>query len=269
MPETEESLFQTEQPKEEPKPVSILPEALKGKSPEETYMLLKQEHERDMQEQAEALKQAQIPAAPVYEPPPAPTYQPPVQAPDTNYYADPEKFLKDEVNRRVAPLVQAQVQSNRNVAREVFQKTIPDDEWSKYRNEIEQFVGMVAPEAIAQDALGVYKSAHIFVRGKHLDEIVKERSKNVAKDAVREILAEAGIDDGKINSLFETPQPAQRSSLFQSNVGVVPQTAQARSFNPNAKPKVQLSDREKIVAQKFGMTPEEYRLWGEAEGGLK
>lgn len=269
MPDPKDSLFtglpdNLPKPEEPPKPASNLPEALQGKNVEEVYASLKDEHERVLRErEAEIL--AQKPQAPVYQQPPvqqAPVI--PQPQPELEYYQDPGRFLEEQLNKRVAPLVDAQVQNNKQVAREVFRNSLPPGEWDKYQGEIEQFVSQVAPQALASNALGVYNAAITFIRGNHIEEIVKERSRSEAKNILKEVLAETGGDESRFNSYFEPAQPQPRTSLFQSTTGTIPKTAPARpaASAGNAPAKTKLSDEEHKVAVHFGMSDEEYAKWG-------
>jgi hypothetical protein len=270
MPDPKDSLFtglpsDLPKPEEQPKTASSLPEELQGKSVDEVYSKLREEHERVLREREAEL--AQKPQAPVYQ------QQPPVQQapvipqqpqPELEYYQDPGRFLEEQLNKRVAPLVDAQVQNNKQVAREVFRNSLPPGEWDRYQGEIEQFVSQVAPQALASNALGVYNAAITFIRGNHIEEIVKERSSSEAKRILKEVMAETGGDEAGFNRFFEPSQPQPRTSLFQSPTGTIPKTAPARpaASAGNAPAKTKLSDEEHKVAVHFGMSDAEYATWG-------
>lgn len=257
--EGQESLFADKTPPKED-PDANLPDPLKGKSKEEMYNMLREEHDRELQAKENELlkkKLAEVPAQqPVYQPP-QPTFQQPAQ--ETSLYTDPDKFMEEQLNKRLAPLVNTFQQSSVELAKEQFKSAIPPDEWEKYGGEMEQFVENVDPRIKGSQPLNTWKAAQNYVRGKHLDEIADARASNKAKELLKEILAETGADEGKLGEYFNrSATPAPRSSLFQAGTGTIPQSSPPRKMSTATQPKARLDSLQQKIADAFGMSSDEY-----------
>lgn len=255
----------------------VLPDALKGKTPEEIYAALKAEHIREMSEQTEDYAQklerlAQTgggggaqPASP--QQPAQPGGQFPFTPPNAEPgldLANPEEYLNRQVDRRIQPIVESMVASGREAGRSLIQQKIPKEHWERFSKEIESFVDQTTPQVQANTK--VYEIAYNWVKGQHADELIEERATSKTKEAVVEVLKEMGIDTEKIPAHTlggsKPQEPARQTSLFQGRTGV-PQTAMPRSGSAatSTATKGRLSDVEKLMCQKFEMSEEEYMFY--------
>lgn len=242
-----------------------LPEELKGKSPSEIFKTLQAAHIQEMaqtqQDYATKLEHLALvpPAAPVASP--AQQQQMPQQPePEPQFdLSNPDAYLDHQVNKKLAPLVQSVVASGRETGRQLAKQKYKDD-FDKWGAEIEQFVDSTSPQM--QLNPGVYDIARNFVRGQHVDEIIKERTESGLKEAVRSTLGELGFDVGEVDSRMAerqaAAQPAARPSLFANRqVSVsVPRSGAAANGGNGARGK--LSQAEKLMCEKFNMSEEEY-----------
>lgn len=267
-------------------PPAPLPEALKGKSAEEMYAMLKDEHTTIM-DGVKAKKYDELttpPVQPVTPPakPPARQAPPPPHKPladstvQTSYQQpqppeqidpvmDPGGFMQQQLDQRIGGLVQTTVGALRNTNREVFKQSRSD--YDKYSEEIEQFVDALHPQLQANPE--AYRRGYDFVRSTHIDEIIAEGTKAGTAGALATALADAGLDEGQIAGIVaktngnvqpagEVPAP----SLFQPNVGVPPRVASSTTTPapnvPAPRTGGKFSKQEHQMMERFEMTPEEW-----------
>lgn len=264
-----------------------IPEQLKGKSPEEVYAALRDEHERVLSETEQKFKaeaydsrstqQRQEPQQQQqYNPPPPPNYpvyggQQQQQAPDM--YSDPEGFMDHQLQKRMGPIIQSTYTSLRESNKNAFKAQIGADEWSKYGSEIEQFVAGLTPQV--QIDPRAYQTAYNYVRSIHIDEITQSKAEELAEQRVKERLENMGIDpslaagtsgsvEQRIEQAVDQHEDRRRyeprgSSLFQRDTGTVPETY-GRSGAPRGgqKARAKLTANERRLAEQFDMTEEEY-----------
>lgn len=286
--------------KEEENQVNI-PDELKGKSPEEIYQRLSEENQRLLSEQEKALKaqyfdesnkqtqggqqggQQNQQRYPQYNPQ---QHYVPAQSggeedqPDP--YTEPEKFMDMQLNKRLNPLVNQTVQSFRGVARQNFRQQVGNEEYEKYKDEIESLMDSFSPQV--QMNPEAYETAYHIVQANHLDEITSSRAEQLASEKLQKTLLNLGIDQeqlkqalgGEDQSGQQTQQTQQlqqsqnyqpQSSLFQRNIGV-PVTESSKQgsvpFNgQNKGGKSKLTEDQKRMAKEFDMTEEEYAEWAD------
>jgi exonuclease VII large subunit len=267
---------------------SSLPEQLQGKSPDEMYEMLKQEHERVVNKlKAEKFDQKTEtpPAQPQQQPArQAPSYPPPspqggrgegtrvgyggAGEAEPDIYTDPEGFMDRQLQRRLQPLIQTQTQALRSTNQQMFQQSV-GEEYEKYKDELEQFVDALHPQLQVDPR--AYKQAYNYVRSLHLDEIVEEKSKSKATESLATALADAGLDEEQIATVVQRAsgntggsvrEAAPDSSLFQSNTGI-PRTASSNTKRqetdvPSGRAKGRYSPRERQMMEEFGMSPKEW-----------
>jgi len=152
---------------------------------------------------------------------------------------DPLNFMDRHFQARTAPLVQQSLeltaQQNREIARlNLSNQKLWDDPdaptvWSKYGTEIDEFMNKFPPDV--RSKADAYEAAVRWVRSNHVDDEIKER---MAKQKERENVtfaegASGGAGGGK-------------------------------------KKTVVLSDAEKTVARKLGITEEDYIQYRDAAG---
>lgn len=267
-----------------------LPQELQGKSPAEVYDLLKQEHSRVLEDETKNLKaklhdyeanqQAQVssqqpssPTAPYtqqYQNETTPTYQygygaqQQDQGPD--YWSDPEGFLDKQFERRVAPMAQMTFENMKEINKQNFRSRIGEAEWAKYGQEISNFVNGLSPQMQANPK--AFETAYNMARSQHVDEIVQERATQESDNRLRRSLAALGYDEDQIEAAVaaangeEPPKTAGNNvsrSLFQNDTGTVPSSqGPARVSAGPRKQQRKLNREQKAMAEKFGMTDEEY-----------
>lgn len=266
-----------------------LPPELQGKSKEEMYDTLKAEHTRvvneiksdkldDLLSGAKGGQTATPPAAPARQappstpqntnqgPPPVSYQQPMEQAADP--VMDPGGFMQQQLNARLAPIVQTTVSALRATNREVF-KGKKGEEFDKYEEEIEQFVSALSPQLQADPR--AYQQGFDYVRSLHLDEIIEEKSAARSAGTLAQTLAAAGVDEAVITQVVQAQgnggapaaEAPARSSLFQPQVGVPPRVASAAS-SPSAggaqaaRTNQKFTAKEKEMMEQFDMTPDEW-----------
>lgn len=243
-------------------PASVLPDPLKGKSADEIYKILQAEHIKEMAEKETELRLSAARAA-TPPPPTQPTQQPQTQdfgfvPPRTDQEAptmleNPERYLDEQFNRRMGPLVNAFTQSQRESAKMLAMQKIPKEEWDEFGGEIEAVVQGMHPTIQIQPK--AYELAYQLVRGQHLDTIADRRAEKKAEELAKKILFDMGIENPNM------PGPTvqqQRQSLFQGPVGVPTVSTPAGNTNPRGAGRSKLSADEAEVARKFNMTEDEY-----------
>lgn len=285
------------QEEEKPKEESTLPEQLRGKTAEEIYELTRQEHERvvneikakkfDESNKAQEQKpKPQAPRIPGQPPrtagqgqggtPPsqshaATTGQPPRQV---RYWEDPEGFMDQQLNQRIAPLVQTQVQALRGTNKTLFKQQVGTDKFAKYEDEVEQFVDALSPQLQADPR--AYEQAYKYVQAQHLDEIIREETEKSRTAGLADALADAGLEPEQIAAIVskaggngeqqakQQDEPEYRSSLFQPNTGI-PRTASgsqsASAGNTATAPKKgagRYTQEERRMMEEFEMSPQEW-----------
>lgn len=257
---------------EEPK--FVIPEQLKGKSPEEMYQMLSDENERLLREERDKAEQEYKKSTP----PPIqgqqrqqPSYpqQYPQQYQQQNEpdpYTDPEGFMDVQFQRRMQPLVNNTVNSLRSVNRSNFTQAVAKEDWEKYSGEVEAIIDNFSPQI--QMHPDAYKQAYNIVLANHMDEVVGSKAEKIASERLQRTLLELGIGPEQLQGVLNgdgPPKQEERPSLFQRNVGVrTPVTERANSSHtPYSPPKGSggLSQEEKEIAKKFGMEPDEYKDW--------
>ena len=260
---------------------SLLPEQLQGKSPEEVYEALREEHNRVMNEYKaqkldEALKgkeeqgvnphppkqRGRVDDARRYQQAPPP---PQSNEEEPDYWTDPKGFMENQLNRRLSPLIQTQTAALRGTNKQMFMQKM-GDEWQKYGDEIEQFVDALHPQLQVDPR--AYQQAYNYVRSLHLDEIIEEQADSRAAQKLADRLADAGMEQEQIASIISgaSPQQIQQQSesrsLFQTPTGV-PRTGSSSTGAPRQNVGVQTkrkaySAEEKKIMEQFGMSPKEY-----------
>jgi hypothetical protein len=266
-----------------PEGSSGLPEQLVGKSPEEVYQILSQEHNRVVDDAvtnrlAELTNNRQTQNQQAQKPQTQSRTQQNVQYPqgnqvnqqaqqqqdDDNYWLDPKGFVDKQFQKRVQPLVQATVTNMRSTNREMF-KDKHKEEYDKYGDEIETFIDNLNPQV--QMHPDAYKVARNYVLSTHLDDVVdekvKQRSQGKLQDRVDK-LYDMGFNEEQIQNILamegeeqdNTPQQ-QNVNLFQRTVGVPPVA------KPKPKPRARSESKkvnplEKEMMEEFGMSKEEW-----------
>lgn len=279
-------------PKEEEK--SNLPEQLQGKTPEQMYEILSQEHQREVerikakqfdeqqqkQQQPQQQQQQQSQQRPsqgyrprqqpnYYVPPTYPQGQQGQQEQEPDIFTDPDRFMDAQFKKRVEPLAQSYTQSLKETNKQNFRARIGEEEWNKYGEEVEQFMESLSPQVQIQPQ--AFETAYNFVRAQHVDEIAKEKSEQQASEKLQETLLKLGISPDRLKEVAgqegQGQQPGSEEtvqSLFQRPTGAassVPHTAASSgggSTGGNKKGKRRLSDEERRLAEEFGMSEDEY-----------
>lgn len=249
-----------EKPKED---VSKVPEELKGKSIDEIYTLLSEEHEKEM-EQAKAemskpmeqQKPSSPPSGPQYQYQ-APQYSPPPQEEDeVDLVSDPDRFMEKQFKKRLDPLVHNTYNSMKEMNKQSFIGRVGAENWDKYGQEVEIFVNALSPQI--QINPQAYQQAYQYVLSTHLDEIVDSQSTQKASEKLQKTLIRLGIDPSSLNDEDDDTQAQpERKSLFMRNPARAT-TQPVKSAKTDTKPKRKLSAEEKKVADAFDMTDEEY-----------
>lgn len=240
---------------------TALPEVLKGKTPEEIFKILQAEHISEMsaetQRHASTMEQIATRPAPQQYPFVPPSQQQAPVAPQEFDIANPDAYLQDQVNRRMAPIVASMAQAGRDTGRSLLTAKISPEEWKKYGADIEQLIDGMAPAAQAQPR--AYESAYNVVRSMHIDEIITERVGTEAKKLAGQILTEMGVDASKLGGNGEVSTP--RPSIFQGRTGVATSAPRSTSAALGGAGKPKLSEAEKLMCSKFEMTEDEYILY--------
>jgi hypothetical protein len=258
-------------------PAEELPQELQGKSPAEVFKLLQGEHQRVLgeiakaqaldaqQRAAEATRQVQRQA------PPAPPAMPPMPQEDVNLLTDPDRFMDLQFQKRVQPMVQTIVGSQRATNRDLMRMNVArgeDNDYDRYAEEIETFVNQLVPEM--QVHPDTYKVAYNFVKSRHLPEILAEQGKKAearARAEISKVLSERGVNATELlpEEAAPPPPPDPFGSLFQTRTGVrtAPQPPVVSRGNPppNGNPARPLNQVERLIAAEFGMSDAEYRQY--------
>jgi hypothetical protein len=234
-----------------------LPEALQGKTPAEMYALLQQEHMRELEEAKKAVVPPPPPPQPVqqptYTPPP---YVPPTQTtPDVDLFSDPNTFMEQQFQQRVAPLAQAVSTTMRSTNREIFKNKLGAEEWETFGQDIDKFVDSLHPTVQMQ--LEAYEAAANYVKGKRLPEIIEKETAKRSEETVKKVLEEYGLTPQ------QTPPPVPKTSLFQPVTGVVTPPSPPRHFSPTAPKRSKLTEDQQRLAKHFDMTDDEYLKYAE------
>jgi predicted transcriptional regulator len=263
-----DELFKGIDPKETEKE-SNLPDELKGKSAEEIYKMLQEEHNKELgtveteKAKLEAEKAALERVGKSEVTKPTQVYHP-TQEQEQDLWTDPNAFLTKQLEQRIAPIVADFSQSMRQANRDNFAAKIGTDEWGKFGGEIEQFVNGLAP--IVQKSPEAYATAYTFVRGMHADEIVEDKVSKAVEKAIQETLKNLGLEEKISEVIVEEKQP---KSLFQRNTGVPVVSANKRSVKfDSLKPSPGLTLEERKAAIGFGMTEAEYARAKKEEGSV-
>lgn len=265
---------------------SNLPESLRGKTPQEIYEMMNEEHNRvvnqtvteltqqfgQQQPSQQQQQQPRIPKAPPYRP-----RQEEEEPPDLNY--DPDGFMEYQFNKRLTPILQQQVEIARGQNRNFFQSKIGDEEWKKYGPEIEQFVDNLHPQIQAHPE--IYQRAYDLARSSHYDENIEEESNKRSLGTVTKVLASMGYTPEQVTDILKsvangTPlekltqqsndavQQNARQGLFQPNTGVKPMVDPLKTSVQSAYPKTGPTKKKErhpdaqAVMEAFGMDEKEY-----------
>lgn len=231
-------------PPSPPQQGSALPEPLQGKTPEQVYDMLVNEHNRIMAEQAVA----KPPEKPKVQEPQVPTFQPPVvpAAEPANILQEPERFVQEQFNQRVQPLIDSVIAGNRELSRQNLVSQVGKEEYETYKEEIEKVVSSLDPRL--QVSPNAYMVAFKFVQASHLDDVVSKKAESLAEKKVREAFQRLGMEP----PTAEQPAPQPRG-LFQQ----APAVASPRPFNPQQN-QTKLSAAEKAAAKAMDLTEEEF-----------
>lgn len=260
-------------PEKKEAPKVELPEQLKGKSPEEMYTIMSQAHNDEMTSEINKVK-AQFATAP--EPKDdegkggdpnkrEPTYTPGAPLPGdeetgVDFYSNPEGFMEQQFQKRMAPIAQTFVATQRESNRRNFARDNKDD-YDKYGKDVEKVVDGFVPQIQADPR--AYDVAMKYIKADHLDEIVAERSDKLVEEKVFETLQKLGIDTSNVpkGEGNQEPQTSQRgNSLFQPNIGVPPtERSSPQPVNNGPGRKKALSSVEKEIAAEFGLSEDDYR----------
>lgn len=290
-----ESIFQSlpdNLPKgKQPEQEVVLPDELKGKTPQEIYARLSQEHQRvvgdldkDHQLEVANLRSQQPPPVQQQQQQPQPQQQPgqqqqvagyPYQQVGTeeepDFLTQPDQYIERQFQKRMAPLVGSFMNSQKEAAKALFQQQVGKEEWDKYGKDITEFVDKLHPTL--QVDVRSFHSAYKVVRGDHVDEIANARAVQIAEQTVKKVLTSLnipGLSEEKIGAILQgggeqgeqTGQQKQKpaSSLFQPATGTVPHTEGPRPFATEQQQQgtVKLTPLQKQMAEEFGMTDQEY-----------
>lgn len=225
---------------------SNLPEQLQGKSAEEVYQLLSQEHMKEVnqlkaekfdqqqqqgsgenQQQSQQTQQAQQGYQQNYQQYPSynqQTYNPYQYGQgfqqqqqqgyeEPSIWEDPDQYLDRKLQQRLNPLIQQNVQSMKETNKQVFRQQIGQDEWNRFGNEIEQFVNSLSPQLQADPR--AYQQAYNFVRASHVDEIANERANQQANQKLRSTLQQLGVPEEKIQSIVSDASQSGNQAQVQ------------------------------------------------------
>jgi hypothetical protein len=278
---------------EEEKQESNLPQELQGKSPEEMYQLLSNEHQREVErlkaqkldemqqsqqsgqqesQQQQSQQQYQQPQQPTYSPSYSPYgQQSQGQQQSADLFTDPDRFMDEQFNRRLQPLAQSYTQSLKETNKQQFINSIGNEEWEKYGSEIQQFIDSLSPQIQIQPQ--AFQTAYNFVRAQHVDEIASQKATQQASEKLQETLLKLGVSPDRLKEVMSEEQGTQpgsqekasqqSSSLFQRNTGAsssVPHMAASSGGGSSgqSKGKRRLSETERKLAEEFGMSEDEY-----------
>ena len=258
-------IFDKVPPVAPPKVDSQLPEELKGKSADEIYTALSEEH-NSLTTAAELKHQTELAEArkPIEEPgPPAPPFVPPPQEEEEpNILTDPDGFMEKQFDKRLAPLARQTIESQRTANKEIFRSRIGNEEYEKYGQEMDEFMDKLHP--MLQGNFKSYEAAYDFVRSRHFDEIADGMADKKATTKLMGILQKKGLSPEEITQFIAGEEPVTKSVTNQSGlfkpVTGLQQISNAKviPFNP-ATVKARITDPdERRMMEEFGMTDEEY-----------
>jgi len=244
---------------------SQLPEELKGKSADEVYAALSAEH-NSITQAAELKHQTELAEARklvVPEPKlrPAPTFTPPGEEEEPDFLTDQEGFMERQFNKRLAPLAQQTIESQRATNKEIFRGKVGNEEYAKYEEEIEDFIGRLHP--MLQGNFKSYEAAYDYVRSRHFDEIADSMADKKATTKLMTILQKKGYGPEEIAQFIgsdePSPKPAAPTGLFRPVTGLQQiNDVKTVPFNPTTV-KARVTDpQERKMMNEFGMTEEEY-----------
>jgi hypothetical protein len=287
MPEPQKSIF-AGLPDNLPKPPEgapkvELPAELQGKTPEEIYTSMSTAHHQEVdaavnKTKAEIADKAATAKPDEPKPGEKPRYGPYTpgqqqatqqqaaqQAADPDQYLDPEGFMAAQFDKRIAPLATATVSAMRESNKQGFVNGLPEGEYEKYGEEIEQMVSGFAPQV--QMHPNAYRVAYNYARSLHVDEISTAKGDEIANQKLTKVLAGLGIAPEAVKKAMESGEPVKpkvgqpASSLFQPNVGVPvvetstpPTTVSSTPVRKTPKK----TDEQKRIMSEFGMDDKEY-----------
>jgi hypothetical protein len=240
-----------------------IPEELKGKSPEEIYDALANEHTKEVEEMRKDFL-AKLPKVSPEEPKIEPkVYQQPiVSAPVIqDYYTNPEEYVKGITQQQINNVVGNYSANQRPINEQVFIQSLDTDDrelYVKYKDEINQNIDLLPPQGQAN--LSAFNLVYNVVLGKHRKEIEKERFEKNADDLVKTTLRDKiGLEDEAIERAFQKEPPQPQRSLFGSPIGAtnIPQPRYSGQ-NTSQKRSPKLDSTMKSVAAAFGMSDDEY-----------
>jgi hypothetical protein len=166
--------------------------------------------------------------------------EPPKETPKGPLTIDPLEFMEDPtmsvrriMNEGLAPVTLHTLNVAADMAYNMAKQRLPHFE--KFEGEIKEIWDKYTPQQKGKPG-ELVENIYNLVRGRHIEEILTDTAKK----------------DGKFN-------------LVQSG-GTSLVNRAGGTGGPEAKPEDLLSDKEKEVAAKFGLTPKE---WAEQKGGLK
>jgi hypothetical protein len=189
---------------------------------------------------------------------PRQTVQQPVQQQrDDTLWAGAEDIVSKVRAEMAAPLA-AIANSMRTTNRTAFaiqlQQAGKQDDWSKYGAEIEQVVNTLHPDA--QSRPEAYQAAYSYVRGMHVDDIVKAQNTAVVEDTIKSVLSKLGLGD-KVQEVIREEKAPQ--NLFQRQIGVpVMGTSKTVDLSKLSNASPALTAEQARVAKRFGMDAAEY-----------
>ena len=250
-----------------------LPEELKGKSIDEVYSMLSEEHEKEMERaKAELVKQPEIQQKPAPQEAPRYNYTPQYDQrsaeaeEEVDLVSDPDRFMEKQFKKRLDPLVQQTYSSMKEMNRQNFISRTGAENWDRYGSEVDAFVNALSPQV--QIDPRAYQQAYQYVLSTHMDEIVEEKSVKQASEKLQRTLTRLGIDPSQLNDSDDedggSPEPR---SLFARNPTKA-STQPVKHVKQDSKPSRRLSEAEKRIAQEFDMTDDEYREYAQLNTDL-
>jgi len=289
MPEPQKSIF-AGLPDNLPKPPEgtpkvELPAELQGKTPEEIYTSMSTAHHQEVEAAVNKTKADIVDKAAAAKPgepkpgekpkygPYTPGQQQPGQQPgqqqqaqqQPDQYLDPEGFMEAQFDKRIAPLATATVAAMRESNKQGFVNSLPEGEYDKYGEEIEQMVNGFAPQV--QMHPNAYRVAYNYARSLHVDEISTAKGDEIANQKLTKVLAGLGISPEAVKTAMESGEPVRAkgpqstSSLFQPNVGVPVVETSTPTVTPSSTPVKKVNkktEEQKRIMGEFGMTDKEY-----------
>jgi hypothetical protein len=245
-----------------------LPTELEGKSAEEVYAALSQEHvkeveqvRKDILDKLPSLKQEEkVTEKPVYQQPYVGQTTPTQE--DVTMYSNPELYVQQRIDAAIAGVVGNYATNARPTNEMVFVQNLDvedRDTYETYKAEVNSYMNRL--DARGQADPRAYGVAFNVVLGEHRKEIEAKRFDKKAEDLVKETLRSKGLlDEDAIEAAFAPKEIIPvRQSLFQPSLGVanIPQPRRTGQ-NTSVKVSPKINDLQRKIAKGFGMSDTEY-----------